>query len=115
MPKGRNNKLFRVGNVESVDVETGEAVPVEGGGMFMLPGPPGSCAWCHVVHDPAAPHNRDSLSYQIKFHTLHKRWPTWTDAMKHCTPEVQEMVRKVLIKTMKAHGLEIPEDLKDES
>lgn len=40
----KNNPLCRVGTVESVDMETGESVPVEGGGLMMLP-PVGSEEW----------------------------------------------------------------------
>lgn len=110
MAKRKNNPLFQVGTVEVVDTQTGEAVPVEGGGLRMLPGPPGSCEWCHVAHAPTEPHNRDSPPYQMKFHTLHKRYPTWTDAMAHCTPEVRW--RGELVALMTKHGLEIPDDLK---
>jgi hypothetical protein len=52
--------------------------------------PDGTCPECAVAHDPAMPHNRDSLCYQYKFYDSHGRWPTWKDAMEHCTPEIQE-------------------------
>ena len=110
---GKNSKLFTVGSTEVVDVESGESVPVEGGGFKMLPGPPGTCPWCHVAHDPTQPHNQQSLPYQMKFHQLHGRWPTWTDAMAHCEPEVKAHWRKNLVIQMKAHGMEIPDDLKE--
>jgi hypothetical protein len=109
----RNSKLFTIGSTELVDVTTGESVPVEGGGFKMLPGPPGTCEWCHVEHDPGQPHNADSLPYQMKFHQIHGRWPTWTDAMAHCTEEVRAKWRKQLVATMRKHGMEIPEDLRD--
>ena len=51
--------------------------------------PPGTCPTCAVKHDPGMPHNRDSLAYQYKFYDEHGRWPTWADAMAHCTPEVK--------------------------
>lgn len=38
-------------------------------GMMMLGKPPeGTCPMCAVAHDPALPHNRDSLAYQYKFY-----------------------------------------------
>lgn len=114
MAKRKNSKLFQVGTAESVDIETGESVPVEGGGLWMLPGPPGTCEWCHVEHDPGQPHNQQSLPYQMKFHTLRGRWPTWTDAMAHCTAEVRRQWRDQLRRTMREHGLEIPPDLREE-
>ena len=112
MADRRNNPLFTSGSTVKVDIETGEEIPVEGGGFQMLPGPPGTCQWCHVDHDPAMPHNQQSLSYQMKFHQIHGRWPTWTDAMAHCSAELQERWRRELVATMKRHGLPIPEDLR---
>ena len=52
--------------------------------------PDGTCPLCAVSHDPGQPHNRDSLTYQYKFYDQHGRWPTWMDAMAHCTPEIQK-------------------------
>jgi hypothetical protein len=106
-----NNKLFHVGAAVSVDPETGETIPIEGGGFRMLPGPKESCEWCHVVHDPKEPHNQQSLSYHMKFHAIKGRYPTWTDAMAHCSEEVREMWKEELIKILKEIGQEIPEDL----
>lgn len=51
---------------------------------------PGKCQECAVEHDPVEPHNRDSMYYNVKFYNLHDRWPTWKDAMAHCTPEMKE-------------------------
>jgi hypothetical protein len=111
--KRRNNKLFKVGDTVSVDMETGEQTPIEGGGLRMLPGPPGTCEWCHTEHEPDQPHNQQSLPYQMKFHTLHGRWPTWSDAMAHCTPEVKAQWREHLKEMMLSHGMQIPDDLQD--
>ena len=52
--------------------------------------PEGTCPMCAVKHDPRQPHNRDSLTYQYKFYDQHGHWPTWVDAMAHCTPEIQK-------------------------
>ena len=59
---------------------------------MMMPGktPPGTCPECAVAHDPEMPHNRDSLAYQYKFYDQHGRFPTWKDAMAHCTPAIQQ-------------------------
>jgi hypothetical protein len=94
----RNSKLFKVGDLESVDMDTGGSVPVEGGGLRMLPGPPGTCEMCHVAHEPGQPHNQQSLPYQMKFHALHGHWPTWTDALSHCTEEVKRLWIQELMK-----------------
>lgn len=110
--KRKNSPLFKVGDAISVNTETGEQTPIEGGGLRMLPGPPGSCEWCHVKHESSQPHNRDSLPYQVKFHTLHGRYPTWTDAMAHCDDETKLLWRFSLAAQMRKHGLEVPDDLK---
>lgn len=58
--------------------------------------PPGTCPMCAVKHDPAQPHNQQSLAYQYKFYDAHGRWPTWNDAMEHCSEEVKELWRSAL-------------------
>jgi len=49
----------------------------------------GQCPECAVVHDAEQPHNQQSLFYQYSFREKHGRWPTWADAMAHCSPEVK--------------------------
>lgn len=62
-----------------------------GGGMQLLTNvPEGTCPECALKHDPKQPHNQQSLFYQYKFYGQHKRWPTWKDAMEHCSDEVKE-------------------------
>lgn len=111
MGKSRNNRMCSVGSTTRVNIETGEETPVEGGGFRMLPGAPGTCEWCCVKHDPGQPHNRDSLPYQMRFHAINGRWPTWTDAMAHCSPEVRAEWRKHLIEMLRERGFEFPADL----
>lgn len=57
------------------------------GGFSLLKGKTseGTCAECAVVHPPEAPHNQQSPAYQYAFREKHGRWPTWHDAMRHCT------------------------------
>jgi hypothetical protein len=57
--------------------------------VILLPAPLGTCQECAVKHDPAMPHNQQSLHYQYNFYFKHSRWPTWKDALAHCTPEMQ--------------------------
>lgn len=67
-------------------------------GMTMIGRTPdGTCPLCAVKHDPSEPHNRDSLAYQYAFYDQHGRWPTWADAMAHCTPEIQSLWRAALM------------------
>ena len=54
------------------------------GGLMLVPPAPDVCQECATPHDADLPHNRDSLSYQMRFHALHGRWPTWADALAHC-------------------------------
>lgn len=111
----KNSKLFTVGTCEQIDIETGERVPVEGGGFKLLPGPPGTCEWCHTKHDAGDPHNKDSDSYQVKFQTIRGRAPTWSDAMAHCSDETKALWKRELVRLLHKKGLEIPEDLRGES
>lgn len=64
----------------------------------IMPPAKGLCVECACNHAPSAPHNRDSIYYQFAFHAKHGRWPTWTDAMAHCTPEVQRLWKAELTK-----------------
>lgn len=65
--------------------------------------PDGTCPECAVKHEATQPHNQQSLAYQYKFYEQHGRWPTWTDALAHCPPEVQEHWKIELRK----HGVKI--------
>lgn len=49
----------------------------------------GECSQCGILHHPDEPHNLQSLYYQYAFRAEHDRWPTWVDAMDHCTPETR--------------------------
>lgn len=60
---------------------------------FMIFGkiPPGTCQECAVKHGPEFPHDQQSLTYQYKFYDQHGRWPTWEDAMAHCSEEMKKL------------------------
>lgn len=62
----------------------------------IIPPLPGVCRICAARHDPAEPHDRDSLYYQNGFYRKHKRFPTWDDAMEHCSEAVKEEFREKL-------------------
>ena len=68
------------------------------GGFVLLPGPAGKCANCAVYHTPDQPHNQQSLFYQYDFFGRHGRWPTWKDAMAHCSDEVKRRWTEELAK-----------------
>ena len=58
--------------------------------------PEGTCPECAAKHASEEPHNKDSLAYQYKFYDQHGRWPTWEDAMAHCTDEVKKYWKQAL-------------------
>ena len=64
--------------------------------MDILPPGPGKCPVCAGAHDPAQPHNKDSLYYRMKFRQAHGRYPNWEDAMAHCMPDVRAWWRAEL-------------------
>lgn len=51
--------------------------------------PPGTCPKCAVKHEPELPHNQQSIFWNYWFYEQNGRWPTWKDAMEHCTEEVK--------------------------
>ncbi len=103
--------LRKIGTVKVVDMNTGEVISEKRNAFSMLPMRDGVCQECGVDHAHDQPHNRDSLPYQYRFRGTHGRWPTWTDAMAHCTPEVKAAWRTAMIETCRERGLEVPADL----
>ena len=63
------------------------------GAFGLMPAAPGTCPECAVDHPPELPHNQQSLFYQYKFYNEHGRWPTWEDAMAHCSEDMKEFWR----------------------
>lgn len=76
------------------------------GGFTLMRGrlKPGQCAECAAVHKPEEPHNQQSLFYQYSFREKHGRWPTWTDAMAHCSDDIKAIALQVL----KENGVKLP-------
>lgn len=73
------------------------------GTFTLLPAAKGCCEQCAAEHEVQAPHNAQSLHYQYWFYGKHGRWPTWDDALAHCSEEVQRKWRAALI----AKGIKI--------
>jgi len=65
-------------------------------GMMLLPPSPDVCPECARKHALDVPHDALSLHYQYFFRSHEGRWPTWKDAIAHCTPEVREFWEKDL-------------------
>lgn len=78
---------------DTVDMETGEVTETVMVPFKVMPPRPGSCPVCgnYPAHEPEQPHNAQSLYYQYTFYGEYGRWPTWKDAVAHCTPQVQAM------------------------
>lgn len=70
----------------------------------LLPAAPGTCPECATEHPPEQPHNWQSLFYLYRYYQQHGRFPTWHDAMSHCTPEMQAAWREAL----RESGIEQP-------
>lgn len=69
----------------------------------LLPPPADKCQQCAVGHVPEDAHDAQSMYYQYWFKKEHKRWPTWKDAVAHCSPE-----RKTFWAVeLKKHGVDI--------
>lgn len=67
-----------------------------GAQIKILPPMRGSCPICAAMHEEQMPHNRNSLYYQMRFYQENRRFPTWKDAMAHCTEEMQAAWREAL-------------------
>lgn len=64
--------------------------------MMLLPADPATCPVCATKHRTTDPHNARSLYYQYRFYGVRGRWPTWADAVAHCTAEVREYWEQAL-------------------
>lgn len=107
--------MKKLGKVQIVDVETGKVISEKQNAMSLLPPTGNVCQECAVDHAWDQPHNQQSLYYQYHFYSMHGRWPTWTDAMAHCCPEVKAQWREELVRLMTRKGVRIPADLEEEN
>lgn len=78
---------------ETVDMATGEVVERKTVHFDILPPPPTACQVCgrNPAHAPDQPHDAQQLYYQYAFYAEHGRWPTWRDAVAHCSDEVRAL------------------------
>ncbi len=113
MIHGEKRKPLKMGAVTTVDIATGEVVSERRNAGTLMPPRPDVCQECAVDHAHDEPHNQQSMYYQMGFHATHGRWPTWSDAMAHCTPEMQALWRRGLAAQFKKHALPVPDDLMD--
>lgn len=58
--------------------------------VAVLPPKAGACWVCGDVHNGRDPHNARSILYQHRFRKRNGRYPTWADAMSHCSRKTKE-------------------------
>jgi hypothetical protein len=59
--------------------------------LLAMPPESGMCAICGIAHKEDYPHDANSTYYKYFFHILHKRLPTWEDAMSHCSEPMKRI------------------------
>ncbi len=72
-------------------------VKSEAGTMMLLPPAPDKCQECATDHKSDQPCNAQSLFYQMNFKMKNGRYPTWIDAMSHCTDDVKKQWKGLLL------------------
>ena len=70
---------------------------------ILLPPHPSKCQECATDHRPDQPHQADTMFYKMRVMKQHKRWPTWKDAMAHCSDQQKQWWTEQLAK----HGVEV--------
>jgi hypothetical protein len=79
------------------DAETGKLIEQKTTDFMIMPAPAGTCPECAHDHPPELPHNQQRLHYQYTFYAQHGRWPTWADAIAHCSADMQTIWKEELI------------------
>jgi hypothetical protein len=64
---------------------------------------PGACEVCAVAHDPAEPHNPESLYWSAKRQIEGKPAPTWADALAH----VEDPLRQAWVDALAERGVTV--------
>jgi len=64
--------------------------------MMLLPPARDACPICARKHPPEKPHDLGSIYYMYRFYGVRGRWPTWADAIAHCSPEMQALWKQAL-------------------
>lgn len=102
----------RIGTVTKLDAD-GKVIEVQQNAFTLQEAPPGTCQECAVDHPHDQPHNQQSIFYKYRFYSIHGRWPTWSDAMAHCSEDVRKQWREDLVRIMQQKGSQIPADLQE--
>lgn len=64
---------------------------------MLLPPAPDTCPICATKHKDDQPHNGQSMYYQYRFYGQAGRWPTWADAIAHCSELVRALWKRALV------------------
>lgn len=83
---------------QTIDTATGKVTATDTVQFQILPPAKGLCPDCAIKHDADMPHNAQSLHYQYSFYAQHSRWPSWLDAMAHCTDDMRAAWTELLTK-----------------
>ncbi|MCF6126040.1 hypothetical protein EN904_12235 [Mesorhizobium sp. M7A.F.Ca.CA.001.07.2.1] len=80
------------GKIQVVDMATGEVTEDREASCGLMPPALDACHVCghRPAHGSDEPHNAQSLYYQYAFYADNGRWPTWRDAIAHCSTPVRE-------------------------
>lgn len=80
------------GRMQIVDAEKGDVKEERVASWQLLPPAADACQTCghRPAHGADEPHNAQSLYYQYSFYAEHARWPTWRDAVAHCSQPVRD-------------------------
>ena len=89
--------------MQVVDAGTGDVIEELHNVGGLMPPAKDRCQICATKHEPELPHNRDSLFYQMAFNGEHGRWPTWADAMAHCSDDM----RAAWTAELQTHGVDV--------
>lgn len=79
-----------------VNMSTGKVTEERIINAEILPAAFGCCQECGVKHGIEYPHNVETIRYQYVFFGREGRWPTWADAMAHCSDPVRQLWTKFL-------------------
>lgn len=82
----------------------------DGTEVLMLPAGGDRCETCNWIHRPELPHNRETIFYQMRFYYENGyRWPTWRDAMAHCSEDIKKAWAETLGKLGRPIDDPVPE------
>jgi len=83
--------------------------PIETTPLVLLPPNKEVCQQCAVRHAKELPHNHQSVYWHYWFYAHRNRWPTWEDAMAHCSDDMKQF----WIAELRDRGIELEGETSD--